>query len=94
MHPMTAVNLILLGSSFAITVSLAAVTFVFFILGDDYPRLQYEFDPLLSSLGIFLLMTTVSATSFYTLIKKHRLRYFAQAAQWLALYAVGWYYWP
>lgn len=94
MHPMTAVNLILLGSSFAITVSLAAVTFVFFILGDDYPRLQYEFDPLLSSLGIFLLMTAVSATSFYTLIKKHRLRYFAQAAQWLAVYAVGLYYWP
>lgn len=94
MRPLTAVTLILLGSSFAITFSLFAVTIVFLVLGDDYPRLQHEFDALLSSLGIFTVMTVISATSFYTLIKDHRARYWAQAAMWLGVLGIGWFYWP
>ena len=55
MRPLSVVTLIILGSSFAITFSLAAVVLVVLILGDDYPRLQREFDPLVHSLGLFLL---------------------------------------
>ncbi len=94
MRPLTAVNLIILGSSFAITFSLAAVLIVVLVLGDEYPRLQSEFDPLLESLFVFLGMTTISAASFYSLVIKHRLRFWAQLAMWLGLLATGWFYWP
>jgi len=94
MRPLSAVTLIILGSSFAITFSLTAVIIVVLVLGDEYPRLQSEFDPLLGSLFVFLGMTAVAALSFYTLVKNHALRFWAQGAMWLGLLAVGLYYWP
>jgi len=94
MRPLTAVNLIILGSCFAIAFSLAAVLIVVLVLGDEYPRLQSEFDPLLKSFLLFLVMTTISAASFYSLIKEHRLWLWGQGAMWLGLLATGWFYWP
>jgi hypothetical protein len=94
MRPLSAVTLIILGSCCAITFSLTAVIIMFLVLGDDYPRLQDEFVPLRDSLFIFLGMTAISASSFYTLAKKHAARYWAQAAMWAGLIAVGYYYWP
>lgn len=94
MRPLTAVTLIILGSCFAITFSLTAVIIVVLVLGDEYPRLAHEFEPLLKSLLVFLLMTTIAAASFYTLAKNHAARYWAQAAMWLGLFGVGLYYWP
>lgn len=94
MRPLSAVTLIILGSSFAITFSLAAVILVVLVLGDEYPRLQNEFDPLLRSSLIFLGMTAISAASFYALAKSHALRYWLQAAMWLSLLGIGYYYSP
>ena len=94
MRPLSAVTLIILGSSFAITFSLTAVIIVVLVLGDEYPRLQHEFDPLLESLLVFLGMTAIAAASFYTLIRDHAARYWLNAAMWLALAGVGYYYWP
>ena len=94
MRPLSVVTLIILGSSFAITFSLAAVVIVVLVLGDEYPRLQAEFEPLLKSLTLFFGMTAVCALSFYSLLRNHALRYWAQAAMWLSLFGVGYYYWP
>jgi hypothetical protein len=94
MRPLTAITGILLGSCVAITVSLSAVLVVFLILGDDYPRLQSEFDALVSSVLIFIVMTAISAASFYTLIINHKARYLAQAALWGGLVATTLYYLP
>lgn len=94
MRPLSAVTLIILGSSFAVTFSLTAVIIVVLILGDEYPRLQNEFDPLLQSSLIFFGMTSISAASFYTLAKSHASRYWLQAAMWLSLLGIGFYYWP
>ena len=94
MRPLAAVTLIILGSSFAITFSLTAVVIVVLVLGDEYPRLQREFGPLLESLLVFLGMTAVAAASFYLLIREHAARYWGQAAMWLSLLGVGYYYWP
>jgi uncharacterized transporter YbjL len=94
MRPLTAVTLIILGSCFAITFSLAAVLIVVLVLGDEYPRLQNEFEPLRNSLLLFLGMTAISAASFYSLVKSHHLRFWAQGAMWLGLVATGWFYWP
>ncbi|MGB5629915.1 MAG: hypothetical protein WBM57_11145 [Woeseiaceae bacterium] len=94
MRPLSAVTLIILGSCFAITFSLTAVIIVVLVLGDEYPRLQREFDPLLQSAVLFFFMTLISAASFYTLAKNHRLRYWLQGAMWLGLLGIGFYYWP
>ena len=94
MRPLTVLTGILLGSSLAITVSLAAVLFVFAVLNDEYPRLQHEFRPLMLSVLIFLGMTTVTAASFYALVKNHAGWLWAQLAMWLGLAAITWYYWP
>lgn len=94
MRPLTVVNLIILGSCFAITVSLTAVLIVVLVLGDEYPRLDSEFDPLLSSMFVFLGMTAISAASFYSLVTKRRSRFLAQGAMWLGLFATGWFFWP
>ncbi len=94
MRPLSVVTLIILGSSFAITFSLSAVILVVLLLGDEYPRLQREFEPLLASLVLFLGMTMIAAASFYTLIRDHAARYWINAAMWLALFGVGYYYWP
>ena len=93
MRPLTVITGILLGSSLAITVSLAAVLLVFLILGDDYPRLQHEFSPLLSSVLIFLGMTIISATSFYALLINHPARWWGQALMWAGVAAVSVYFW-
>ena len=94
MRPLTMITGILLGSCFAIFVSLAMVLIVFLVLGDDHPRLQHEFRPLLSSMIIFLGMTIISAGSFYTLVIEHRARLLAQALMWGSLAATIAYYWP
>ena len=94
MRPLTVVTGILLGSSLSIAVSLAAVLLVFVILGDDYPRVQHEFQPLTRSVLIFVGMTMISALSFYTLLIQHRHWPWAQVLMWAGLMAAVWYYWP
>lgn len=94
MRPLTVITGILLGSCLAITISLAAVLFVFLIIGDDYERVQREFDALVSSVLIFLGMTAICAASFYTLLINHAVRFVAQAAMWAGLAATTWYYLP
>lgn len=94
MRPLTMLNGILMGSCLAISVSLAMVLIVFLVLGDDHPRLQHEFRPLLISTMIFLGMTIISAGSFYSLVINHRGRFWAQGLMWLGLAATTWYFWP
>jgi hypothetical protein len=94
MRPLSVVTLIILGSSFAITFSLSAVILVVLILGEDHPRLQAEFEPLLASVLLFLVMTAAAAASFLSLLREHALRYWLNALMWLCLFGVGYYYWP
>lgn len=94
MRPLTVITGFVLGSCLSVAVSLAAVLVMFLFLGDDYPRLQYEFRGLVASFLIFLAMTAISAMSFYSLLKGLRYRHAWQAAMWTGVLAVGFYYWP
>jgi hypothetical protein len=94
MRPLTVITGFVLGSCLAIAVSLAAVLFVFLVLGDDHPRLKDEFTPLLHSMFIFFGMTAISALSFYALLIGHRGRYWALAVMLTGLAATTWYYLP
>ena len=94
MRPLTVLTGILLGSCLAITVSLAAVLFVFLVLGEDYPRVQHEFVPLVRSTLIFFGMTAISGASFYSLLIEHRARFWLIALMLTGLAATGLYYLP
>lgn len=94
MRPLTVITGILLGSCLSIALSLALVVIVFLVLGDDYPRLQFEFRALVLSMLIFFVMTIISAASFYTLLIHHRWRHAAQVLLWLGVAATTWYYLP
>ena len=94
MRPLTVITGVLLGSSLSIAFSLGAVLVIFGVLGGDHPRLDREFGPLLASFSIFTIMTAISAASFYSLVRQHRLRWLAQSAMWLGFAATGFYYWP
>ena len=94
MLPLTIITGILLGSSVAITASLAGVAFLFFLMAEEYPQLQSEYRPLIKSAGLFLVMTICCALGFLGLIKKTTWRWWGQAAMWVMLIAIGLYYWP
>lgn len=94
MRPLMVINGILLGSCLSIAVSLIMVLIVFLVIGDEYPRLQHEYRPLVSSLLIFMGMTAVSAGSFYALVIGHRWRVWLQALMWAGVAATVWFYWP
>jgi len=94
MRPIAVITLIVLGSCFAIMTSLAGVIIVVLVLGDEYPRLQTEFDSLLGSLGIFVILTALSALSFYSLLKNHAARYWMHASMWTGILLAGRHYWP
>jgi len=94
MRPLTVITGIVAGSCLSITVSLAAVLVVYLVLGDDYPRVQHEFKPLLTSLSLFFGMTAISAASFYALLTNLKIAWLLQMAMWAGLGATAWYFWP
>jgi hypothetical protein len=94
MHPLTVVTGVLLGSSLSIMLSLSAVMVIYLILGDEYPRLAYEFKALIESTLIFLGLTTISGLSFYSLLKRLRSRWWLQLALWASIGTTSYYYWP
>jgi len=94
MGPLTIITGILLGTSFSIAFSLAAVLIIFWFLGDAYPRLDHEYPALLASFALFSVMTVISAASFYAMLKTQPARWALQAVMWCCLVAVGGYYWP
>jgi hypothetical protein len=94
MRPLMVINGIVLGSCLSIAVSLLAVVLIYIILGDEYPRVQDEFGPLLASTFIFFGMTAFSAASFYSILKNHKSRIFWQLTMWGGLVATSWYFLP
>ena len=94
MRPLTVITGIVAGSCLSIAVSLAAVLFVYLILGDEYPRVRHEIKPLLASMFIFLGMTAISAMSFYVLLINHKTARLLQLAMWVGLAATAYYYVP
>lgn len=94
MRPLTVITGIVVGSCLSITASLGAVLVMFLLLGDEYPRLQAEFRPLVTSLVTFLTMTCISGLSFYAMLIRHPWRGIPQAFMWFGLAVTGYSYWP
>ena len=95
MRPAVVVLGFVFGSAAAITFALAGTMFVFVVLRPEYPHLEVEFRPLLTSLGLFALLTIAAGSSFYGELQERRWRRAALAALFGALVAVAAYHaWP
>lgn len=92
MRPTVVILGFVLGSAGAITFALAGTTIVFFVLRDDYPRLDGELVPLLKSVCLFVLLTAAAAGSFYGELKVARWRRGAHVALVAILAAVAAYH--
>lgn len=82
----------LLGSSGAISFGLLGVAFIFWWLGPEHPELTGEVSPLLAHLARFLVLTLVSALSFYGLLRQTSWRRFSVGALVAVLGAVSFVY--
>lgn len=94
MKPLTIITGFVLGSAAAITLGLAVVILIFVLSGLDQPRIRDEFPPLVGGVALFAILTVASAASFVSLVRQRRWRWWAQAAMWSLLLAIGVYYWP
>jgi hypothetical protein len=81
-----------LGSAAAITFALAGTSIVFFVLRDDYPRLEAELVPLLRSVVLFAVLTAAAAGSFYGELTVRGWRRIAHVALLVVLSAVAAYH--
>ncbi len=93
-RPFTVLLGIILGTLFAIFFCTLIVGLVFWLLGDEEPRVASEVGSLIEIVGIFAVLTIFAAGSFIGSLRRASWRYATLAALWLGLAATGWYYWP
>ncbi len=94
MQPLAILTGILMGTSAAIAASLSVVALLFFLLGDEHPRLEAEFWPLMNSTGIFLVLTGLCAAGFLGVVRHRPWRWVAQLVMWIMIGGVVVYYLP
>ena len=95
MRPITVINLIILGSSFAITICLVVVWGILMLTAMD-PALAERVGPELKVLpkhiALFIPLTVICAVSFLSMQKEKPSRWFWQVSMWAALVALIFYY--
>jgi hypothetical protein len=95
MRPAVVVLGFVLGSAVAITFALLGTAIVFLVLRSEHPRLDGELGPLMTSVGLFSLLTAAAGSSFYGELKGLPWRRGALAALLVMLVVVAAYHaWP
>jgi hypothetical protein len=94
MRPLGFLTGVVLGSAAAIALVLGMVVVIFAISAAGQPSIGQEFPALLASAGLFAALAGIAGTAFAGLQRRRPWRWYAQAAMWLALALLGWYYWP
>lgn len=94
MGPLGFLTGVVLGSSASIALVLVMVVVIFTLSGDGQAAVGREYPGLLFTAGLFALLAALSAAAFLGLLRARSWRWLAQAAMWLALAGIAWYYWP
>lgn len=93
-RPFTVLLGIILGTLFAIAFCTCIVGVVFWILGDEEPRLASEVHKLAEISWIFVALTLMAGFAFLGSLRDRRWRYAPLTGLWLGLILTGNYYWP
>lgn len=94
MRPLGFLTGVVLGSAASIALVLLMVVLVFAFVAGRQPAVGGEYPGLLASAGLFAVLAAVAAAAFVGLQRGRPWRWAAQAAMWLVLGAIAWYYWP
>lgn len=94
MRPLGFLTGVVLGSAASISLVLLMVVAVFAFSPGGGPAAAGEYPKLLASAGLFGLLAAASAAAFVGVQRERPWRLAAQAAMWLLLAAIAWYYWP
>ena len=95
MRPLGFLTGVVLGSAASMAIVLLMVAVVFaFSAGSQAPPVGAEDPGLLAAAGLFAVLAAASGAAFVGLQRERPWRWLAQAAMWLVLAAIAWYYWP
>jgi hypothetical protein len=94
MGPLGFLTGVVLGSAVSIALVLAMVVVIFALSPGAGPAIGTEYPRLLVTAGLFAVLAALAGAAFAGLQRKRPWRWYAQAAMWLALALLGWYYWP
>jgi hypothetical protein len=94
MGPLGFLTGVVLGSAASIALVLVMVVVIFALSTGAQAAIGREYPELLATAGAFALLAALSAAAFVGLQRERPWRWLAQAAMWLALAGIGWYYWP
>jgi len=94
MGPLGFLTGIVLGSAASIALVLVMVVVIFALTAGAQAAIGREYPELLATAGLFALLAAVAGTAFIGLQRERPWRWIAQAAMWMALSGIAWYYWP
>jgi hypothetical protein len=94
MGPLGFLTGVVLGSAVSIALVLAMVVVIFAVSSGAEPAIGAEYPRLLVTAGLFAVLAGIAGAAFAGLQRRLPWRWYAQAAMWLALAGLGWYYWP
>lgn len=94
MRPLGFLTGVVLGSAASISLVLLMVVAVFAFAPGGGAAVAGETPGLLASAGLFGLLAIASGTAFVGVQRERPWRHAAQAAMWLLLAAIVWFYWP
>lgn len=94
MRPLGFLTGVVLGSAASIALVLAMIVVIFALSAGHRPEVGREYPALLVSAGLFAVLAAAAGTAFVGLQRERPWRWLAQVAMWLAIAAIGWYYWP
>jgi hypothetical protein len=94
LRPLGFLTGVVLGSAASIALVLLMVAVVFAFATGRQPAIGAEYPVLLASAGLFAVLAAAAGTAFVGLQRERPWRWLAQAAMWLVLAAIAWYYWP
>ncbi len=85
---------IFLGSCLAIFAGLAIVCLTFWVIMDEYPRLQAELPLLMAATGMFGVCTVLGGAGMWGHLRQTAWRWAPLCLFWLSLAGVAAYFWP
>jgi hypothetical protein len=94
MRPLGFLTGVVLGSAASIALVLLMVVLTLAVAASRHPTPGEEFPGLLASAALFAVLAAVAGAAFVGLQRERPWRWLAQAAMWLCLAGVTWYFWP
>lgn len=94
MRPLGFLTGVVLGSAASISLVLLMVVAVFAFSPGGGPAVAGEYPVLLATAGMFGVLAAAAAAAFVGVQRERPWRFAAQAAMWLLLAAIAWYFWP